>query len=72
MAVGGSVTYTAPTRLGKLIAFAEKLDNKSWNGCNGCVFITAYAADIIFLLFSSILGLTVRIPEAEVMTSTLC
>lgn len=67
-----SVSDATTVRFYRYIAFAERLCNKIRNGCEGLLSIVPYAADIFCLFFSDILGLTISIPETEVVTSTLC
>lgn len=69
---GGFLAYAAIVWLGMCIACEENLDTIIWNGPNENLSLAPYAADIIRILFSSALDLTIRIPEAAAVTSTLC
>lgn len=65
------MTFATTICLGKGIYFAAKLENIcDW--CERSVSISSYAADIICVLFSNILGCTVWMPDADVVINTSC
>lgn len=58
-------------RLVSCIAFGETLGSKMWNFFNRSLSVTPYAAESIWILFSTSSDPTVWIREAEVLASTL-